>query len=50
LLARLTSGLYRLLAGRIGRGHERAEWRHLYQDFVNGTPQVKMTESEIVVR
>ena len=46
----MASSLYRLLAGRIGRGYEHAESRHLFQDFVNATAQVKMTESEIVVR
>ena len=49
-LTLMASSLYRLLAGRIGRGYEHAELRHLFQDFVNATAQVKMTESEIVVR
>jgi hypothetical protein len=49
-LTLMASSLYRLLAGRIGRGYEHAESRHLFQDFVNATAQVKMTESEIVVR
>ncbi len=49
-LTLMASSLYRLLAGRIGRGYERAESRHLFQDFVNATAQVKVTESDIVVR
>ena len=49
-LTLMASNLYRLLAGRIGRGYEHAESRHLFQDFVNATGPVKMTESEIVVR
>src|SRR5208283_4031816 len=49
-LTLMASSLYRLLAGRIGRGYEQAESRHLFQDFVNATAQVKMTESDIVVR
>jgi hypothetical protein len=49
-LTLMASSLYRLLAGRIGRGYEQAESRHLFQDFVNATAQVKMTKSDIVVR
>ena len=39
-LTLMASSLYRLLAGRIGRGYEHAESRHLFQDFVNATAQV----------
>jgi hypothetical protein len=49
-LTLMASSLYRLLAGRIGRGYERAESRHLFQDFVNATADVTISESEIVVR
>jgi hypothetical protein len=49
-LTLMASSLYRLLAGRIGRGYERAESRHLFQDFVDATAKVRITESEIVVR
>ena len=49
-LTLMASSLYRLLAGRIGRGYERAESRHLFQDFVDATAEVKITESEIVIR
>ena len=49
-LTLMASSLYRLLAGRIGRGYEHAESRHLFQDFVDATAKVKITESEIVVR
>jgi hypothetical protein len=47
---RRSPSLYRLLAGRIGRGYERAETRHLFQEFVDATAKVKITESEIVAR
>ncbi len=46
----MASSLYRLLAGRIGRGYEQAESRHLFRDFVEATAKVNITESEIVVR
>ena len=46
----MASSLYRLLAGRIGRGYGRAESRHLFQDFVNATADVTITKSDIVVR
>jgi len=49
-LTLMASSLYRLLAIRIGRGYERAESRHLFQDFVNATAQVTLTESNILVR
>jgi hypothetical protein len=49
-LTLMASSLYRLLAGRIGRGYERAESRHLFQDFVNATARVTITGTEIVVR
>jgi hypothetical protein len=48
-LTLMASSLYRLLAGRIGRGYERAESRHLFQDF-NATADVTISESDIVVR
>jgi hypothetical protein len=44
------SSLYRLLAGRIGRGYAHTESRHLFRDFVDATAKVKITESEVVVR
>ena len=49
-LTLMASSLYRLLAGRVGRGYERAESRHLFQDFVNATAHVTITGSDIVVR
>jgi Transposase DDE domain len=49
-LTLMASSLYRLLASRIGRGYERAESRHVFQDFVNATAEVTITESEIMVR
>jgi hypothetical protein len=49
-LTLMASSLYRLLAGRIGQGYEHTKSRHLFQDFVDATAQVKITESEIVVR
>ena len=49
-LTLMASSLYRLQAGRIGRGYERAESRHLFQDFVNATARVTITGTEVVVR
>jgi hypothetical protein len=49
-LTLMASSLYRLLAGRIGRGYERAESRHVFQDFVNATAQVTLAGSTIEVR
>ena len=49
-LTLMASSLYRLLAGRIGRGYERTESRHLFRDFVDATAEVEIKESGIVVR
>jgi hypothetical protein len=49
-LTLMASSLYRLLAGRIGRGYEHAKSRHLFRDFVDATAQVTIGESEIIVR
>jgi hypothetical protein len=49
-LTLMASSLYRLLAGRIGRGYEQAKSRHLFRDFVDTTAAVTITESEIQVR
>src|SRR3954454_11959174 len=46
----MASSLYRLLAGRIGRGYEQAKSRHLFRDFVDATATVTITGSEIQVR
>jgi hypothetical protein len=49
-LTLMASSLYRLLAGRIGRGYEQAKSRHLFRDFVDATAHVTIRESEIIVR
>jgi Transposase DDE domain len=49
-LTLMASSLYRLLAGRIGRGYEQAKSRHLFRDFVDASARVTLGESEIVVR
>jgi hypothetical protein len=48
-LTLMASSRYRLLASRIGRGYERAESRHLFQDFVNAMARVTLAESDIRV-
>jgi len=49
-LTLMASSLYRLLAGRIGRGYEQAKSRHLFRDFVDATAVVTIGESEVVIR
>jgi hypothetical protein len=49
-LTLMASSLYRLLAGRIGRGYEHTVSRHVFRDFVDATAEVEITESAIVVR
>jgi hypothetical protein len=49
-LTLMASSLYRLLAGRIGRGYEHTKSRHLFRDFVDATAKVMIGETEIVVK
>jgi hypothetical protein len=49
-LTLMASSLYHLLADRIGQGYEHAKSRHLFQDFVDATAHVTITEADIVVR
>ena len=49
-LTLMASSLYRLLAGRIGRGYEQAKSRHLFRDFVDATALVTIGKSEVVIR
>jgi len=49
-LTLMGSSLYRLLASQIGQGYERAKSRHLFQDFVEASAHVMITERDIVVR
>jgi hypothetical protein len=48
-LTLMGSSLYRLLASQIGQGYERAKSRHLFQDFVEASAHVMITEREVVV-
>jgi hypothetical protein len=50
LLTLMASSLYRLLAGRIGRGYETAKSRHLFRDFIDATAAVTVTATHIEVR
>jgi hypothetical protein len=49
-LTLMASSLYRLLAGRIGRGYEHAKSRHLFRDFVDATAKVIIDDREILVK
>jgi len=49
-LTLMASGLYRMLGRRVGNGYERAESRHIFQDFVNATASVTIASKEIEVR
>jgi hypothetical protein len=49
-LTLMASSLYRLLGARIGHGYEIAKSRHLFQDFIDATASVMITERDIVVR
>jgi hypothetical protein len=49
-LTLMASGLYRLLAQRIGRGYEHAKSRRLFDDFVDATAAVDISADQIVAR
>lgn len=49
-LTLMASGLYRLLAGRIGHGYERAKSRSLFEHFVNASASVAIGDRFIDVR
>jgi hypothetical protein len=49
-LTLMASSLYRLLAGRVGHGYEKAESRHLFRDLVKATASIVLTKRTIEVR
>jgi hypothetical protein len=49
-LTLIASSLYRLLGTRLGHGYETAKSRHLFDDFIDATATVMLTEREVVVR
>ena len=49
-LTLMASGLYRLLANRIGHGYERAKSRGLFDDFVDATASVTIGKRSIDVQ
>lgn len=49
-LTLMASSLYRLLGTQIGNGYKTAKSRHIFQDFIDATATVSVTEAEVVVR
>ena len=49
-LTLMASSLYRLIALKIGNGHESAKSRHIFRDFIDATANITITESEIAVK
>jgi hypothetical protein len=49
-LTLMASSLYRLLGARIGHGYQTAESRHIFEDFINASANVQITEREVLVR
>ena len=46
----MASSLYRMVAARVGRGHEHARAQTLFRNFVDAVAQVEIGEERIVVR
>src|SRR6266508_3137382 len=49
-LTLMASSLYRLLGTTLGNGYEGARADHIFRDFVNAAAQVRLTETDILVR
>jgi hypothetical protein len=49
-LTLMASSLYRVLAEQIGQGYQRAKSRHLFDDFIDATATLMITETDLVVR
>jgi hypothetical protein len=49
-LTLMASSLYRLLGTRLGHGYESAKSRHLFEDFIDATATVMITQREVAVR
>ena len=49
-LTLMASSLYRLLGVQIGNGYESVKSRHLFQDLIDATADITMSEGPIVVK
>jgi transposase len=49
-LTLIASSLYRLLAVRVANGYETVKSRHLFQDLVDATADITISEGQIVVK
>jgi hypothetical protein len=50
VLGIMSSGLYRLLGSKIGKGYETAKSKHIFHDLVNGTVQVVVGENDLSIQ
>jgi hypothetical protein len=46
----MASSLYRVLAAQIGQGYQTAKSRHVFDDFIDATATLMITERDLVVR
>ena len=49
-LTLMASSLYRQFAQRLGNGYESAKSQRLFQDFIDATAHIMITEREVIVR
>jgi hypothetical protein len=49
-LTLMASSLYRHLVQRLGHGYENAKSRRIFQDFIDATATIMITETEVIVR
>ena len=49
-LTLMASSLYRLLAVRVANGYEAVKSRHLFQDLIDATADITITENQVVVK
>lgn len=49
-LTLMASSLYRLFGAQIANGYETAKSRHIFQDFINATAEVIITDKNVLVK
>jgi hypothetical protein len=49
-LTLMASSLYRLFGAQIANGYETAKSRHIFQDFINATAEIVITDKDVLVK
>lgn len=49
-LTLMASSLYRLFGAQVANGYETAKSRHIFQDFINATADIAITDKDVLVK